>query len=207
MNNRSSGMLIVYIKFAFRVLIRAPFFTAINIIGLAVGFSVFFILWPFAQSELHSDQFRKDQERIVRLAVTLHWSDNKAGNWEEITGLSPAYAGNELIRGNTKEILDFTRLLHQSLFNESNSGLTPEIEIGIGNERNNLHKGEGIVCVDKNFFDFFGLPLLSGNKNVLLATPTSVALSRSNSIKFFGDINSIGKVISMNGMPFTVSGV
>ena len=60
-------MLLNYIKLAFRLLIRNPFFTIINVLGLSVGFASFYILWPYATSELSSDQFHKDHESIARL--------------------------------------------------------------------------------------------------------------------------------------------
>ena len=59
-------MLLNYLKLALRLLLRNPFFTFINIAGLSVGFAVFFILWPFTQAELASDQFIHDHQKIVR---------------------------------------------------------------------------------------------------------------------------------------------
>jgi hypothetical protein len=41
-------MLINYIKLSLRLLIRNPFFTLINVIGLAVGFASFFALVQFS---------------------------------------------------------------------------------------------------------------------------------------------------------------
>ena len=37
--------------------------------------SFFYYVAHSALSELKSDQFRKDRERIVRLAVNFHWTD------------------------------------------------------------------------------------------------------------------------------------
>jgi len=198
-------MVLNYLKLAIRLLIRNPFFAFINVAGLSVGFAVFFILWPFAQSELKSDQFRKDHERIVRLAVNLQWTDNEGGNWEEITGLSPAYTC-ELVR-DAKEIVDITRLLDQSLFDEGNTGLAPEIVVAVGDNTSVLYKEEGVICADQNFFDFFGISFLYGNRKEALSKPESVVLSQSTAIKFFGKLNPIGKLIKMNGIPHEITGV
>ena len=46
--------------------------TAINIIGLSIGFAAFYILWPYAHSELRTGRTHKDYERIARL--TWHHS-------------------------------------------------------------------------------------------------------------------------------------
>ncbi|MEP6737265.1 MAG: hypothetical protein ABJA70_17200, partial [Chryseolinea sp.] len=69
-------MIINYLKLAIRLLIRNPFFTMINLVCLSVGFAMFFMLWQHAQTELHSDQFHKDFERIVRVGVTWNWTDD-----------------------------------------------------------------------------------------------------------------------------------
>jgi len=62
-------MLLSYLKLSLRLLIRNPFFTFINVLGLAVGFASFMVLWNYSQHELKSDQFHKDYERIYRLFI------------------------------------------------------------------------------------------------------------------------------------------
>ena len=61
-------MLLNYLKLAFRLLFRNPFFTFINVLGLSVGFATFYILWPYTRSELNSDQFHNDYENIASLS-------------------------------------------------------------------------------------------------------------------------------------------
>ncbi len=61
-------MIFNYLKLAIRLLIRNPFFTFINVLGLSVGFAVFIALWPYTKSELKSDQFHKNADRIGRLS-------------------------------------------------------------------------------------------------------------------------------------------
>ena len=60
-------MIFNYLKLAIRLLIRNPFFTFINVMGLSTGFAVFYILTQHASFELKSDQFYKDHDRIFRL--------------------------------------------------------------------------------------------------------------------------------------------
>ena len=45
-------MILNYVKLALRLLFRNPFFTFINVAGLSIGFTAFYILWPYAQHEL-----------------------------------------------------------------------------------------------------------------------------------------------------------
>lgn len=60
-------MLLNYLKLSIRLMTRNPFFTTINIGGLAIGFASFYILWQYASTELKSDQFHKDPDRIARV--------------------------------------------------------------------------------------------------------------------------------------------
>lgn len=70
-------MIANYIKLSLRLLVRNPFFTLVNIVGLSVGFAVFLILWPFTQTELGSDRSVTDHEKIARVVVDLQWSEDR----------------------------------------------------------------------------------------------------------------------------------
>ena len=74
-------MLLNYIKLALRLLVRSPFFTFINVVGLSVGFAVFFVLWQHATYELGSDQFHKEHERIYR--VYHHFRFAEGDSWDD----------------------------------------------------------------------------------------------------------------------------
>ena len=64
-------MIFNYLKLAVRLLIRNPFFTLINVLGLSIGFAVFIILWQSSQNELRIDRFHKDYERIARFDQSI----------------------------------------------------------------------------------------------------------------------------------------
>jgi len=71
-------MLVNYLKLALRLLMRNPFFTFINVIGLSLGFSSFFALWQYATSELKAyHQPSKPNDRDAKHEVTAI-SDNKS---------------------------------------------------------------------------------------------------------------------------------
>jgi putative ABC transport system permease protein len=62
-------MLLNYLRLAFRLLVRIPFFSLLNIVGLATGFAAFLILWPYAQAEFKYDKFHTDFDQIARLGL------------------------------------------------------------------------------------------------------------------------------------------
>src|SRR5436190_4258602 len=90
-------MLLNYIKLSLRLLVRNPFFTFINVLGLSVGFAVFFLLWPFAQSELQSDRFIKDHEKIKRIVLDFGWTEDGGKSWgHAMIASGPSFIVNDL---------------------------------------------------------------------------------------------------------------
>ena len=77
-----------YLKLSLRLLVRNPFFTSINIVGLSVGFAVSLILWQFSQQELRSDRQWMDWQRIARIGLLWEWSDDDKGWNSEKYGVS-----------------------------------------------------------------------------------------------------------------------
>ncbi len=65
-------MLLNYLKLSLRLLVRNPFFSLINVIGLSGAFASFFILWDYSSSGLSSDRHHQDANRIYRLASQWH---------------------------------------------------------------------------------------------------------------------------------------
>src|SRR6202453_453063 len=74
-------MLKNYLKIAFRSLWRHKAFTILNMTGLAIGMSAFFLIAQYVRFEHSYDDFVTKKDRIYRLvtdlkssAATLHWS-------------------------------------------------------------------------------------------------------------------------------------
>ena len=71
-----------------------------------------------------------------------------------------------------------------------------------------IFKEKRIAYADHNVFDFFSIPLLSGDPKTVLANANFVALSQSTAIKYFGDSDPIGKRLILNdSVPLRVTGV
>ena len=109
-------MLLNYLKLSLRLMARNPFFTSINVIGLAIGFASFYILWTYSFSALNSDRFHKDGERIARLALNWRWTDDGGKTWGlEINGNNRASLFPRL-KEDFADVESTTRILNQSYF-------------------------------------------------------------------------------------------
>ena len=64
-----------YLKVAMRYLLRNKGYTAINILGLAIGITCCILIMMFVRSEFSYDKFHSKSERIYRAWVVEHYDD------------------------------------------------------------------------------------------------------------------------------------
>ena len=77
-------MLSHYLKVAFRYLLKYREYTAINILGLAVGISCCVLIMLFVRSEFSYDRFHTKSDRIYRA-----WQHEKYEDQEFINTVTP----------------------------------------------------------------------------------------------------------------------
>ncbi|MEX2233938.1 MAG: ABC transporter permease [Cyclobacteriaceae bacterium] len=212
-------MLLNYLKLAIRLLIRNPFFTFINVLGLSVGFAVFFILSQHSSYELRSDQFHKDHERIYRLYFDFY--HNTGVDWTHYLGSTFAAVFTTMVKEKFAEIESTTRIIHQNNFDQvrwagpetDTAGwreLNPTTVFSFITDNNEKHSfiETNTVYADPNLFQFFSLPLLIGSPHNVLSKADAIVLSASTARKYFGEVNPIGKVLTLGeNESFTVTGV
>jgi putative ABC transport system permease protein len=202
-------MIFNYLKLAIRLLIRTPFFTMVNLVCLSIGFSMFLMLWQHAQTELHSDQYHRDFERIVRIGITWNWTDDGA-KWDQ------AKFGTS-VSGATKDFVDNfgdfeagLEVCNQGMFESKVLGHKNDLYVTCVNERNEKNRflETNIAYADSNLFHFFSIPLIEGDAKNALNGLRATVLSQSTAIKYFGNVSPVGKVIYLNdSLPLTVTGV
>ena len=66
-----------FLKIAIRNIIRHKGFSAINIVGLAVGIACSILIFLFVAHELSYDKFHEKADRIHRIAVSASIGDTK----------------------------------------------------------------------------------------------------------------------------------
>ena len=65
-------------------------------------------------------------------------------------------------------------------------------------------KLENSICADQNFFEFFDLPFIHGDRRKALSSAEAIVLSQRTSKSLFGTENPVGKVLRINAQ--TISG-
>ena len=182
-------MLQNYLKVALRYLLRYKEYTAINILGLAVGITCCVLIMLFVRSEFRYDKFHSRSARIYRA-----WQHEK-------------YEGQDFI--NTVTPLPMAGAL-QSSFAEIEAtcrvyAFNPMIRI----DANSF--SEDARMVDSTFFKIFDFELIEGSRDNPFPTVNSVVLTPETAKKYFGKDKALGKNIEIQlgdeKVAFTVSGI
>ncbi len=164
-----------YLKIAIRNLFRNKVFSAINIVGLALGIATCLIIMLFVYDELSYDRFNEKADRIFRVVFKASINDGKINE----ANVMPPTA--QVLKNDYPEVLATTRL--------RTSG-SPEIVY-----QNKKFKEHDFASVDANFFDVFTLPLLKGDAKTVLREPNTAVITQDFAKKYFGDEDPIGKVL------------
>lgn len=166
-----------YFKTAWRNLVKAKGYSAINITGLAVGMMVAMMIGLWIYDELSFDKYHKNYDRIVRVM------QNQTYNGEVGTQFSnPAVLSAEIRK---KYGSDFKYVI-QSSWNGQHT-------LAYG-EKKLLKTGS---YVEPGFADMLSLKIIKG-KDDNQKEPYSIMLAESVAKAYFGDENPINKTLRLD---------
>lgn len=180
-------MLKNYLKTAFRSFKRHKSSFLINVIGLSIGMacSILILLWVI--DELNFDRFHADADRIYQVMEHQNYSDNIMTTMSTPGILAPALK---------EEIPEF----------EYAATYTWDMEFLFTKGDKSLKERGRYARPD--FFHILDVKLLHGDRDNLINSPRSVAISKELAIKYFGTENAVGESITINSTDVhTVTGV
>jgi putative ABC transport system permease protein len=178
-----------YLRIAFRNLWRQKGFSLLNIIGLTVGMTAFFLIFLYVRFELSYDSFHTRADRIYRLV-----SDVKTSGEIVHYNAPPLPVAEHLMT-------DFPELQSVARVSLGDDWMV------IRNDK--VFRVDDVAVADSNFFRVFDFRLLKGDPNTVLKNPNSVVLSESEAKRFFGNADPVGQSLTMTRIKFrsTVTGV
>ena len=182
-------MLRNYLKVALRNLKRRPGYTAINIIGLAVGLACCLLLFLFVRSELSYDDFHAKSDRVYRVLN----EKQREGKTEHLAVTPPPLAPTlERELPAVQEAVRFYTLQQKQLVEQ---GQKKAFE-------------SDFLLADPSVFELFGFSLKRGNPKTALQEPNSVVLTEEMAAKYFPNENPLGKTLTVGtNNDYTVTGV
>lgn len=174
-----------YFKVAFRNLWKYKTYSAINIIGLAVGLCSFLLISMYVLEELGYDRHFRYADRIYRVNADIIFGGGelKLPQTSDMMGAS--------LKKDYPEVEEYTRI-----YNNSGSKL--------------IKKGGSYITetalahVDSTFFRVFSLEAVSGDPDHALDEPNTVVITQSAAMKYFGTMDVIGKTMETDDDSSTV---
>ncbi len=177
-----------YLIVALRNLRRHKVYSFINISGLAIGIASFLLIMLWVMDELSYDQFHANADFLYR----IEQDQNYSGSIYHVN-VTP-YPMAEGVKAEIPEIKYATPYPHagtlllrykdKSFFERSVRAVTPD------------------------FLKMFSYQFIYGDQTTALDKPSSMIITEELAQKYFGEINPIGQVISINNQfDFTITGV
>ena len=160
----------------------------INLFGLTLGLSVSIFILLFVRDELHYDQHVPGFEQIVRVHAQIK-TDEGVSTWATSEGFIVP-----MISRQYPEIEAATRILR----NDNEVLLKSETE---------TFTQDGIVGVDSTFFQVFPFRFVYGDSRTAMQRPDGIVITQAVATKFFGKQDPVGKVLTSDNGPLTVTGV
>ena len=182
-------MLKNYLLIAQRYLLRYKSYTAINVLGLAVGIACCVLIMLFVRSELSYDRWNSKADRTYRL-----WQHVKIQDQEFNTAIMPLPAGPQLAAS-------FPAVEASCRVYGYNSVV----------KCNNTTFNENITMVDSSLFRLFDLSLEQGSRERPFPDPHTLLLTPALAKKYFGDRDPLGLKMEVSVgdslQLFTVAGI
>lgn len=183
-----NGMFKNNFKIALRNLLRNKGFTAINILGLALGIATCLLIALYLQSQLAYDRYNEKADRMVRVIFNARMQGHDI---KEANVMAPVA---QTFKKDFPEVEEATRIRAVG---------KPRISYN-----DKQFREDELAFVDSNFFNVFTLPLVRGNASTALLHPNTVVITKQLAKKFFGNDDPIGKVLILkdSDVQLTVTG-
>ncbi|HVG16487.1 MAG TPA: ABC transporter permease, partial [Chitinophagaceae bacterium] len=182
-------MLRNYLKVAFRYLAKHKGYTAINVLGLAVGIACCILIMQFVKSEWSFDRFHSKADRLHRAWLQELYEGQVFTNTVTPLPLAP------VLQAGLPDVESTCRV----------AAMNPLVKY-----KNNTFT-DAVNMVDSNFFKLFDFEIIQGNTANPFPSPTSLIITQSAAKKYFGNEPAIGKNLELqlgdDRVLFTVSGV
>ncbi len=170
-----------YLKIALRNLMRNRVYSAINILGLALGVACCLLLALYIQDEMSYDKHHKDLDRLYR--IDSHFQTGRG--LDDLATTSPPIA--PAIKEDLAEVESSARLLSP-----------PGVTAGFIKRGDNVFYEPNGYLGDSTIFDVLTFDFKEGYPKKALAEANTVVISERMSQKLFGNEPALNQVISIS---------
>jgi len=169
-----------YLNTAIRNFLKQRTHSIINMAGLAVGMTVFILIFSYVWFELSFDRFHTKADQIYRVVQTRISGDKESHH---------ASTGNLLaqaLEDEFPEIKTVARIRHKT-----------DIDLRYTGESKIEMSARDYLRADPSIFKVFDIPLVSGDPGTALNDLNSVVLTEELAKKLYGDEDPMGKILTI----------
>lgn len=169
-----------YILTALRAMRRQRLYTAINVTGLSLGTAVVLLLALYVVHEMSFDEFHAQGDRIYRVNVITANPDGSERNRDVRQPIPLAPALEAELAGVEAAV----RLYADHAWIRADQGKEPLVQ--------------RILFSDATFFEVFSVPLLEGDPEQVLKSPSGMVISASAALRIFGSTDVMGRSVELS---------
>lgn len=173
-------MIFFNLRSALRTLRRHPFYSLINIGGLAIGMAVSMTIMLYVLHEHSYDRWQANAGRTFSTWATFHFGNS------EYHSAAISYQSGPIVKkedGNVEAYLRIWQAYREPIVQVA---AKPRETVG----------GNGpFLYADEGFFRFFSFRLRSGDPARVLNRPNTVVLTERAARKYFGNADPVGQVL------------
>ncbi len=178
-----------YLNVVLRGIWRYRAYSAINILGLAIGIACSLLILLYVQHELSYDRFHDNADRVYRVTIT-----GLLGGNEVNAAVSPQPLAAALER-------EFPQV-------EAAARLQPFFSDALVEIEDVRYQEMEVFFADPQIFQLFDFQFLSGDPASALMEPNTMVITESMARKYFGDVEALGRNLTINSEnDYEVTGV
>ena len=181
-------MLKNYLKITLRNISRNKMYSALNIVGLAIGLACCILILLYVHDELSYDRFHDNADSIYRVVPTVATSERT------MYMAVNAHVQGPMLKNEFPEVLEYVR------FSSYRERVIEYENISFSEER--------FLYADDSVFSVFSFDMILGNPKEALVNPNTIVITEEMAEKYFGTDDPMGKSLKINyNALFTVTGV
>lgn len=179
-----------YVKTTFRTLAKNKVYSALNIMGLALGLAACLFILQYVDYEYSYDKFHSNHENLYRVRYKVF-----RGEELNIDCAAAVPRVGPFMKENMPEVIDFARAFPMEV---------------VFKKENVAFREERVQIVDPSFLKIFDFPLIHGDVSSALTEPNKIVITETVARKYFGKTDVIGQTLELQSWikgDFEITGV
>lgn len=173
---------------AIRNLRRNRLYTAINVLGLALGIACCMVIFVIVKYETSFDDYHRKADRIYRVNLNQQTAQGRRLDGCNYSPLA------EAIRSEVSGLEEVTGVYCLQVYQFSKD--------------DKLFESKYAFFADQNYFNVFDVVWIAGNQKLALSSPNSAVVTDSFAEAFLGGGNALGSTFTLeNKLTLTVTGI